>query len=226
MRSGRARPSATSAALRAVGEDELLLEVDRLEIAVGAGRLQADLAEAADDMVGGALIARGSGQPALHTVGGEDRDVAPPARGAVGGGGRRLAVVAQAASRRARTDGSRIRIEGLRTWRRRTRRPASPCVIHVRVWTACPAEEGLSQCQPLHQPTAHGCCAAGSGSRHAPGMPTRLHPPPRTGEDLRQCRPLPRAPMSRPSCLPGTTIECRGQSIPAHFPLPEQARGG
>ena len=36
---------------------------------------------------------------------------------------------------------------------------------------------------PLHQPSAVGCTAAGSGSRHAPGMSTRLHPPPRAGED-------------------------------------------
>ena len=38
---------------------------------------------------------------------------------------------------------------------------------------------------PLHQPSADGCSAAGSGSPHAPGMATRLHPPPRPGEDLR-----------------------------------------
>jgi hypothetical protein len=31
---------------------------------------------------------------------------------------------------------------------------------------------------PLHHPSADGCYAAGSGSRHAPGMPTRLHSPP------------------------------------------------
>jgi len=31
---------------------------------------------------------------------------------------------------------------------------------------------------PLHHAAPNGCCAAGSGSRPAPGMPTRLHPPP------------------------------------------------
>ncbi|MGZ8999014.1 MAG: helix-hairpin-helix domain-containing protein, partial [Allosphingosinicella sp.] len=31
---------------------------------------------------------------------------------------------------------------------------------------------------PLHHAAPNGCSAAGSGSRHAPGMPTRLHPPP------------------------------------------------
>src|SRR4051812_3775890 len=42
-----------------------------------------------------------------------------------------------------------------------------------------------------------GCYAAGSGSRHAPGMPTRLHPPPhgaalhredKSGPPLVECR--------------------------------------
>lgn len=36
---------------------------------------------------------------------------------------------------------------------------------------------------PLHHASPDGCCAAGSGSRHAPGMATRLHPPPRPGEE-------------------------------------------
>jgi uncharacterized membrane protein len=36
---------------------------------------------------------------------------------------------------------------------------------------------------PLHQPAADGCSAAGSGSRQAPGLPARLHPPPRSGEE-------------------------------------------
>src|SRR5687768_2437818 len=45
--------------------------------------------------------------------------------------------------------------------------------------TARSAVEGApSQAQsPLHQPSADGCSAAGSGSRHAPGTATRLHPP-------------------------------------------------
>src|SRR5690349_24009046 len=39
---------------------------------------------------------------------------------------------------------------------------------------------------PLHQLSADGCCAAGPGSRRAPGTSTRLHPPPLEGEEDRK----------------------------------------
>lgn len=45
------------------------------------------------------------------------------------------------------------------------------------------AEEAAGAARPLHRVSPDGCSAAGSGSRHAPGMPTRLHPLPVPGRN-------------------------------------------
>jgi hypothetical protein len=90
---------------RGAGSKPGLLQTHRLEIgAVLASRLEAELAEAPGDEIGGAPMARTAGFAALHIIGGERRDRRPPGLRAFGLRGRRLGLGEGGGSQRGQRD--------------------------------------------------------------------------------------------------------------------------